>query len=96
MLKKDSPQSKVGISYADPGANHKGIIYRASNWLYQGLLEVSFYGDYKMDNGKHFLHFSSDNYYLKLFLIMMLTRNYTFIQYTKDLWYKSSFFIFKK
>ena len=36
MLKKDSPQSKVVISYADPGANHKGIIYRASNWLYQG------------------------------------------------------------
>ena len=36
MLKKDSPQTKVLISYADPGANHKGIIYRASNWLYQG------------------------------------------------------------
>ena len=36
MLKNDSPQSKVVISYADPGANHKGIIYRASNWLYQG------------------------------------------------------------
>ena len=36
MLRKDSPQTKVAISYADPGANHKGIIYRASNWLYQG------------------------------------------------------------
>ena len=36
MLKKDSPQTKVVISYADPSANHKGIIYRASNWLYQG------------------------------------------------------------
>ena len=36
MLKKDSPQTKVVISYADPVANHKGIIYRASNWLYQG------------------------------------------------------------
>ena len=36
MLKKDSPQTKIVISYADPGANHKGIIYRASNWLYQG------------------------------------------------------------
>ena len=35
-LKKDSPQTKVVISYADPGVNHKGIIYRASNWLYQG------------------------------------------------------------
>ena len=36
MLKKDSPQTKVVISYADPSVNHKGIIYRASNWLYQG------------------------------------------------------------
>jgi len=36
MLKKDSPQTKVVISYADPGVNHKGIIYRATNWLYQG------------------------------------------------------------
>ena len=26
MLKKDSPQTKVVISYADPGVNHKGII----------------------------------------------------------------------
>ena len=32
----DSPQTKVVISYADPSVNHKGIIYRASNWLYQG------------------------------------------------------------
>jgi hypothetical protein len=37
MLKKDSPQTKVVISYADRNANHKGIIYRASNWLYQGF-----------------------------------------------------------
>ena len=36
MLKKDSPQTKVVISYADPAAKHKGIIYRATNWLYQG------------------------------------------------------------
>ena len=35
MLKKDSPQTKIVISYADRGENHKGIIYRASNWLYQ-------------------------------------------------------------
>ena len=32
MLKKDSPQTKIVISYADRGENHKGIIYRASNW----------------------------------------------------------------
>tara|TARA_B100001123_G_C15061119_1_gene927640 strand:+ start:81 stop:773 length:693 start_codon:yes stop_codon:yes gene_type:complete len=35
-LKKDNPDAKVVISYADPGVNHKGIIYRATNWLYQG------------------------------------------------------------
>ena len=37
MLKKDSPQTKVVISYADRNEKHKGIIYRASNWLYQGF-----------------------------------------------------------
>ena len=37
MLKKDSPQTKVVISYADRNVNHKGIIYRATNWLYQGF-----------------------------------------------------------
>ena len=37
MLKEDSPQTKVVISYADRNANHKGIIYRATNWLYQGF-----------------------------------------------------------
>ena len=35
-LRKNKPEIKALISYADPGANHKGIIYRASNWLYQG------------------------------------------------------------
>ena len=37
MLKKDSPKTKVVISYADRNENHKGIIYRATNWLYQGF-----------------------------------------------------------
>ena len=37
MLNKDSPNTKVVISYADRNANHKGIIYRATNWLYQGF-----------------------------------------------------------
>ena len=35
-LRKNKPQIRALVSYADPGANHKGIIYRASNWLYQG------------------------------------------------------------
>ena len=37
MLKKDSPKTKVVVSYADRNEKHKGIIYRASNWLYQGF-----------------------------------------------------------
>ena len=37
MLKKDSTKTKVVVSYADRNANHKGIIYRATNWLYQGF-----------------------------------------------------------
>ena len=47
MLKKDSPQTKVVISYADRGENHKGIIYRASNWLYQG---------YKIGRGSAYMY----------------------------------------
>jgi hypothetical protein len=46
MLKKDSPQTKVVISYADPGANHKGIVYRACNFYYQGNnIEAKKYGN---------------------------------------------------
>ena len=36
MLREDSSDTKVVISYADPTEKHKGIIYRASNWYYQG------------------------------------------------------------
>jgi len=35
-LKKNAPNVKVLLSYADPEVNHAGIIYRATNWLYQG------------------------------------------------------------
>lgn len=35
-LKENDPQVKVLISYADPEQNHTGLIYRATNWLYQG------------------------------------------------------------
>jgi len=34
-LRKNKPNIKVLISYADPGAGHKGTIYQATNWLYQ-------------------------------------------------------------
>ena len=46
ILKTLAPTVKVLISYADPSANHKGIIYRATNWLYQGR-EVGFGDCYK-------------------------------------------------
>ena len=47
MLKKDSPQTKIVISYADRGENHIGTIYRASNWLYQG---------YKIGRGSAYMY----------------------------------------
>lgn len=33
---KENTNTKVLISYADPMADHLGIIYQATNWLYQG------------------------------------------------------------
>jgi hypothetical protein len=35
-LKKNAPDIKVLISYADPGQEHIGGIYQATNWVYQG------------------------------------------------------------
>jgi hypothetical protein len=35
-IKINHAEIKVLISYADPSVNHIGIIYRASNWLFQG------------------------------------------------------------
>lgn len=35
-LKKNAPEVKVLVSYADPEQDHTGGIYRATNWLYQG------------------------------------------------------------
>lgn len=42
-IKQNHPKIKVLISYADPTENHLGLIYRATNWLYQGN-EVSHSG----------------------------------------------------
>ena len=36
MLKECAPQVKVLISFADPVQEHKGTIYQATNWIYQG------------------------------------------------------------
>lgn len=35
-LKKNAPEVKVLVSYADPEQDHTGGIYRATNWFYQG------------------------------------------------------------
>ena len=36
QIRKDKPEVKVIISYADPAEGHVGTIYKATNWLYQG------------------------------------------------------------
>ena len=36
QIKNDKPEVKVIITYADPGEDHTGIIYKATNWKYQG------------------------------------------------------------
>ena len=39
-LRKNAPDIKVLISYADPEQKHNGGIYQATNWLYQGCGEI--------------------------------------------------------
>jgi hypothetical protein len=40
-LKLNSPNLKLIVSYADSNQNHLGIIYQASNWIYEGHREVT-------------------------------------------------------
>ena len=42
-IKQNYPKIKVLISYSDPMEKHIGLVYRATNWLYQGN-EVSHSG----------------------------------------------------
>jgi len=37
FLKKQSPNLRLIVSYADPEQGHHGGIYQAGNWLYRGL-----------------------------------------------------------
>jgi len=37
FLKKQSPELRLVVSYADPDQNHHGAIYQACNWIYRGL-----------------------------------------------------------
>jgi hypothetical protein len=35
-IKKNLPEVEILLSYSDPEQGHRGIIYQATNWLYQG------------------------------------------------------------
>jgi hypothetical protein len=35
-LRRNAPHIKALISYSDPSAGHKGTVYQATNWIYQG------------------------------------------------------------
>jgi hypothetical protein len=37
FLKKQSPELRLIVSYADPEQGHHGGIYQAGNWIYRGL-----------------------------------------------------------
>lgn len=37
QLKKDVPQCRLVVSYADVDQNHIGTIYQATNWIYEGM-----------------------------------------------------------
>jgi hypothetical protein len=51
LFKKDNPLCKLLISYADTGQSHKGIIYQAMNWYYQGEIKPT-RPLFKNNNGK--------------------------------------------
>ena len=48
-MKKDFPNIKAIVSYADPEKNHKGGIYQAMNWTYIGKTSSS---KIYIENGK--------------------------------------------
>lgn len=39
LLKRQSPDLKLLVSYSDPDIGHHGGIYQAGNWIYQGQTE---------------------------------------------------------
>lgn len=39
MLKKQSPGVELIVSYADLAQGHAGTIYKAGNWIYEGLMK---------------------------------------------------------
>ena len=54
-LRENDPNVKVLISYADPEQGHTGLIYRATNWMYQGCGAGKLMPDFSIrteENGK--------------------------------------------
>ncbi len=43
LLRKQSPDLKLIVSYADPDEGHHGGIYQAMNWIYQGMSDAHSY-----------------------------------------------------
>jgi hypothetical protein len=41
MLKKQSPGTRLIVSYADTEQKHLGIIYQATNWIYTGTVKTT-------------------------------------------------------
>lgn len=53
MLRKKCPKLKLVVSYADQAQNHKGVIYKAGNWIYLGSHGQNMYNVIrKRDNKK--------------------------------------------
>jgi len=52
LIKKDCPAVKLIVSYADVDQNHKGVIYQASNWIYEGLFNVGTVSGYMIKGKK--------------------------------------------
>jgi hypothetical protein len=51
FLKKQSPELRLVVSYADEDQKHHGGIYQASNWIYDGLKNANTMGAFII-NGK--------------------------------------------
>lgn len=53
LLHKDAPQIKIVVSYADlTNQGHKGVIYKASNWICLGEMRCYAKGAYYLVKGK--------------------------------------------
>ena len=53
FLKKNSPELRLIVSFADPSAGHHGGVYQAGNWVYCGQSAKKF--DYIGPDGKTYL-----------------------------------------